>query len=69
VGAGQVIKGWDKGLLGRKEQEQFRLKIPSELGYGKKGVPPLIMPDETLYFDLYILKILPPLTINEPSNE
>ena len=69
VGAGQVIKGWDKGLLGRKEQEQFRLKIPAELGYGKAGVPPLIMPNETLYFDLFIIKSLPPLPITEPTKD
>jgi peptidylprolyl isomerase len=57
IGAGEVIKGWDKGLIGRKEEDQFRIEIPSELGYGKEGAPPLIFQNETLYFDMYIVKI------------
>ena len=57
LGTGSVIKGWELGLLGRKESDQFSIKIPSELGYGKRGVPPLILQDETLYFDMYIIKI------------
>jgi peptidylprolyl isomerase len=57
VGAGEVIKGWDLGLMGRKEEDQFRLVVPSELGYGKGGVPPLVLQDETLYFDVYIAKV------------
>jgi FKBP-type peptidyl-prolyl cis-trans isomerase len=58
VGAGEVIKGWDKGLIGRKQNEQFRLVVPAELGYGKAGVPPLILQDETLYFDMFIVQVL-----------
>ena len=58
VGTGKVIKGWDKGLVGRKEEDQFRLEIPPALGYGKNGVPPLILQNETLYFDMYIVKII-----------
>jgi FKBP-type peptidyl-prolyl cis-trans isomerase len=58
VGTGKVIKGWDKGLIGRKEEDQFRLKIPPTLAYGKRGVPPYILQDETLYFDMYIVKTI-----------
>jgi peptidylprolyl isomerase len=65
IGAGEVIKGWDKGLIGRKEEDQFRIEIPSELGYGKAGVPPLIFQDETLYFDMYIVKIFKSVVSNQ----
>jgi FKBP-type peptidyl-prolyl cis-trans isomerase len=58
IGKGEVIKGWDLGLVGRQNQEQFKLVIDAELGYGKRGMPPYIMQDETLYFDMYIGALL-----------
>uniref|UniRef100_A0A915JXG9 peptidylprolyl isomerase n=1 Tax=Romanomermis culicivorax TaxID=13658 RepID=A0A915JXG9_ROMCU len=42
LGQGQVIKGWDQGMLNMCEGEQRKLKIPSDLGYGKSGSPPKI---------------------------
>ncbi|QCE04955.1 F-binding protein 4/5 [Vigna unguiculata] len=42
LGAGQVIKGWDQGLLGMCLGEKRKLKIPSRLGYGDQGSQPSI---------------------------
>lgn len=52
LGSGQVIKGWDQGLIGMCEGEKRKLVVPSELAYGKNGVGSVIPPDATLYFDV-----------------
>ena len=50
VGVGQVIAGWDQGLLGMKEGGRRRLEIPPHLGYGARGAGSAIGPNETLVF-------------------
>lgn len=55
LGAGMVIQGWDKGLLGQKVGSRVQLVIPPELGYGAQGQGD-IKPNATLVFVVDILK-------------
>ncbi|KHL00332.1 FKBP-type peptidyl-prolyl cis-trans isomerase [Sinomonas humi] len=50
VGVGQVIQGWDQGLLGMKLGGRRRLEIPSDLAYGSRGAGGAIGPNEALIF-------------------
>lgn len=58
VGAGQVIPGWDQGVLGMQVGGKRRLTVPPALGYGEKGSDP-IPPNATLLFDVELLGIEP----------
>jgi FKBP-type peptidyl-prolyl cis-trans isomerase len=57
VGAGQVIKGWDQGLVGAKAGGKRQLTIPAHLGYGDKGAGDDIPPKATLVFDIEVKQI------------
>ena len=57
VGNGQVIKGWDSGLIGMKVGGRRRLTIPPDLGYGDRGSGTVIPPKSTLLFDIELLSI------------
>jgi peptidylprolyl isomerase len=55
IGKGQVIQGWDEGIMLLKAGSRARLIIPHELGYGAQGYPPVIPPSATLIFDVELV--------------
>ena len=55
VGVGQVIAGWDVGLVGMKPGEKRRLEIPYNLAYGAAGRAPVIPTYAKLYFEVEYL--------------
>ncbi len=57
LGAGQVIKGWELGIVGMKEGGKRKLLIPSALGYGPTGSRGSIPPNANLVFDIELLKV------------
>ena len=50
AGIGQVITGWDQGLIGMQEGARRRFEIPPHLAYGEQGAGAAIGPNETLIF-------------------
>lgn len=59
AGVGQVITGWDQGLLGMKIGEKRELLIPACEGYGTAGFAPWgVPPNATLTFTLEVLEIV-----------
>ena len=56
VGVGQVINGWDEGIMLLEEGDEARFVIPPDLGYGARGAGGVIPPNAWLIFDVKLVK-------------
>ena len=57
LGGGQVIQGWDRGVVGMRVGGRRKLTIPPALGYGARGAGGVIKPNETLIFVVDLLGV------------
>lgn len=57
LGQGQVIAGWDQGIVGMKVSGIRRLIIPAKLGYGATGAGGVIPPNAVLIFDVELMAV------------
>jgi FKBP-type peptidyl-prolyl cis-trans isomerase FkpA len=60
VGAGDVIAGWEEGILGMRPGGRRLLVIPPTLAYGDRGYPGVIPPNTTLVFDISVVSVMDP---------
>ncbi len=58
LGAGQVIRGWDDGIVGMLVGGRRRITIPAHLGYGARGAGGVIKPNETLVFVCDLVRLV-----------
>ncbi len=53
----KVIRGWDEGVMTMKIGGRRQLKVPSALGYGAVGSPPVIPKNATLILAVELLEV------------
>ena len=57
IGVGQVIRGWDEGVMSMQVGGKRTLNIPADLAYGDRGAGRVISPNSTLLFDIELISI------------
>lgn len=74
AGVGQVVPGFDEGVLLLKQGGKATLIIPSGLAYGPQGNPPTIKPNSIIKFDIELLKVtsgggagMPGMAVPQPN--
>ena len=57
LGAREVIRGWDEGVVSMAVGQRRQLVVPPALGYGPRGAPPAIPPNALLHFDVELVHV------------